>query len=81
MRPLPVSESSWSAIQKKRREDGTIEIVKDSLRQMRSLLNKLTLEKFEALVPKLCEAIEDEEDVNMIAGLIFDKAITYAVSV
>lgn len=83
---LSVSEDSWAAQQRRRREleggasgSGSAAAPNDEeiTRRMKSILNKLTLEKFDDLVRQLTQCgISTETHVRIIMEEVFEKAVT-----
>jgi len=83
---LKVSENSWAAQQAKRQEKirtatevttGEEEQDKEIARRMKSILNKLTLEKFDDLTRQLCECgISKEAHLKILMTEVFEKATT-----
>jgi len=70
---LEKSESSWSAKQSDAKVDNDAAVS----RAMKSILNKLTVEKFDALYIKLLEAgIEKKEHIETLMREVFEKATT-----
>jgi len=76
---LVVTQDSWVAQQRKRREQGEVAKLSDEdvLRRMRSILNKLTLDKFDDLYLQLINCgISSEKHVRMLMVEVFEKATT-----
>jgi len=68
---LQSSELSWAAKQQALKEDSDNNVV----RNMKSVLNKLTVEKFDTLYQKLLESgIETEEHAAILMKEVFEKA-------
>ncbi|CAK0904740.1 unnamed protein product, partial [Prorocentrum cordatum] len=85
--PLAVSEDSWAARQLRRRlerqaaeggERGDGEpSVEEITRRMKSILNKLTLDKFDDLFRQLTECgVSTEEHIRILMTEVFEKATT-----
>lgn len=78
MTKLRVSDNSWAASQKSRR-DGKRGILSDEdvVRSIKSILNKLTIEKFDQLASQLtCCGISNSSHLEALIQEIFDKATT-----
>jgi hypothetical protein len=80
-KPLQVSEGSWTAQQRARR--GTVEPVVETeddaeiVRRIKSILNKLTIEKFPQLSRQLLEVnFRCLDHVNILIKEVFEKATT-----
>lgn len=79
---LAPSEDSWAAKQRRRREEAAAvdpEAPSDEeiLRRMKSILNKLTLEKFDELYKQLIECgISSEQHMRLLMIEVFEKATT-----
>mmetsp|Transcript_49681 Transcript_49681/g.115980 ORF Transcript_49681/g.115980 Transcript_49681/m.115980 type:complete len:824 (-) Transcript_49681:62-2533(-) len=81
---LEVSENSWAKIQQRRREEaeaakkgGSDSSDEEIARRMKSILNKLTLEKFDELYKQLTECgITKEEHIRILMQEVFEKATT-----
>lgn len=72
LEPLPaIGENSWTA--KVRTKEDPVEVRQ---REMRSILNKLTMEKFDTLSTKLLSLDLNMVDITILNRLIFEKAIT-----
>merc|ERR1711879_336890 len=77
---LEVSQDSWAAQQRKRREavmnsDAAVPSDEEITRRMKSILNKLTLEKFDDLFKQLTECgISSAEHVSLLVAELFEKA-------
>jgi len=83
--PLEVSSSSWAAQQRERRreQEGGASGSKEELttteitRRIRSILNKLTLEKFDALIKQLTSCgISTPEHIQILMHEVMEKATT-----
>mmetsp|Transcript_208 Transcript_208/g.696 ORF Transcript_208/g.696 Transcript_208/m.696 type:complete len:821 (-) Transcript_208:118-2580(-) len=77
--PLVVTEESWVAQQRKRKEEGVSKLTNEEvLRRMRSILNKLTMDKFDDLYEQLImeSGIATEQHVRMLMVEVFEKATT-----
>lgn len=71
------SAGSWAAQQRKKRDESTSGVVSDAdfKRSVKSILNKLTLEKFDALYEKLIACgIRTPAQVEILVGEIVEKA-------
>ncbi|CAE7353302.1 EIF4G1, partial [Symbiodinium sp. KB8] len=81
---LEVSDNSWAKIQQKRREEaeaaksGSSDSTDEEIaRRMKSILNKLTLEKFDDLYRQLTECgITKEDHIRILMQEVFEKATT-----
>jgi hypothetical protein len=74
---LVSSETSWAAQQQKRRQNSKEDKVSDEeiTRRMKSILNKLTLEKFDELYQQLVNCgISTEEHIRILIAEVFEKA-------
>lgn len=76
-RALQISDNSWVAQQERAREEEAQGEDRLQIRTVRSVLNKLTPEKFEPLVNKLLSCgIKEEEHVEILMCEVFEKATT-----
>eukprot|EP00747_Dinoflagellata_sp_TGD_P095269 gnl/TRDRNA2_/TRDRNA2_166420_c1_seq1.p1 gnl/TRDRNA2_/TRDRNA2_166420_c1~~gnl/TRDRNA2_/TRDRNA2_166420_c1_seq1.p1 ORF type:complete len:733 (+),score=202.94 gnl/TRDRNA2_/TRDRNA2_166420_c1_seq1:149-2200(+) len=74
---LQVSENSWAARQRARRESSKEDDDAEFTRNMKSILNKLTVEKFAVLYEKLISCgIQTVRHVELIIQELFEKATT-----
>lgn len=74
---LTSSPTSWAEMQRRRREAKTSEVPDDKAieRSMKSILNKLTLEKFEALYTQLQQCgLRTSSHVESLVAEVFEKA-------
>jgi hypothetical protein len=70
---LVSSENSWALQQQALKQEADSKVV----REMKSILNKLTIEKFDKLYQKLLECgIETQDHIEKLMGEVFDKATT-----
>ena len=73
--PLKRSENAWTPSLGKK-DAATEEADARLLKEARSLLNKLTVEKFDTITAKILQLdISSAEQVGDVVGLIFDKAV------
>lgn len=72
--PLPSpSKDSWVVLQEKQKEDARLVL----LRQLKGLLNKLTIEKFDRIYHQIITAgIKEEEEVKSLMRMVFEKAVS-----
>merc|ERR1719327_147916 len=74
---LTSSPTSWAEMQRRRREAKSSEVPDDKAieRSMKSILNKLTLEKFEALYTQLQQCgLRTSSHVESLVAEVFEKA-------
>mmetsp|Transcript_49918 Transcript_49918/g.89616 ORF Transcript_49918/g.89616 Transcript_49918/m.89616 type:complete len:1255 (+) Transcript_49918:119-3883(+) len=68
---LESTENSWLVTQKEKKKDSDLAVV----RQMKSILNKLTVEKFDSLYAKLLECgISNTDMTEILMKEVFEKA-------
>jgi len=75
---LGSSESSWAARQQAVKQQGKNQCSDEAIfRKMKAILNKLTMEKFDALYEKLLECgIRTSTHIEMLMREVFEKATT-----
>jgi len=80
VRKLEVSEESWAAQQRQRRAsmaDADLMSNEEVVRVMKSILNKLTIEKFDSLSNQLVHCgIRTAEQLELLIQEVFEKATT-----